>query len=104
MGYDQRPVGHGAGIVKNRRKNGDFYWVEALVVPVRKDNQITATCRRARSRAGEQVAGPEALYKQANAGQASLPKPSGLERHIHSHKTQWPGNRFAGSPDSRRTY
>lgn len=26
------------GIVKNRCKNGDHYWVDALVVPVRKDN------------------------------------------------------------------
>ena len=27
------------GIVKNRRKNGDFYWVKALIVPVRSHNK-----------------------------------------------------------------
>ena len=27
------------GIVKNRRKNGDYYWVKALVVPVRDKNK-----------------------------------------------------------------
>ena len=27
------------GIVKNRCKNGDYYWVDALVVPVLKNNQ-----------------------------------------------------------------
>src|SRR4030042_5600648 len=27
------------GIVKNRCKNGDHYWVSALVVPVRKNNE-----------------------------------------------------------------
>lgn len=29
------------GLVKNRCKNGDFYWVEAFVVPLKKDGNIT---------------------------------------------------------------
>lgn len=29
------------GMVKNRCKNGDYYWVEAFVVPLKKDGQIT---------------------------------------------------------------
>jgi aerotaxis receptor len=29
------------GTVKNRCKNGDHYWVDAFVVPIRKHNQIT---------------------------------------------------------------
>ena len=29
------------GLVKNRRKNGDFYWVEAFVAPLKKNGQIT---------------------------------------------------------------
>jgi aerotaxis receptor len=28
------------GMVKNRCKNGDYYWVEAFVVPLKKDSQI----------------------------------------------------------------
>ncbi len=29
------------GVVKNRCRNGDFYWVEALVLPQKKDGRIT---------------------------------------------------------------
>jgi aerotaxis receptor len=29
------------GLVKNRCKNGDYYWVEAFVMPLKKDGQIT---------------------------------------------------------------
>ena len=29
------------GMVKNRCKNGDYYWVDALVVPVRKNGETT---------------------------------------------------------------
>ena len=28
------------GLVKNRCKNGDFYWVEAFVVPLKKNGQL----------------------------------------------------------------
>lgn len=28
------------GLVKNRCKNGDFYWVEAFVVPLKKNGQV----------------------------------------------------------------
>ena len=64
------------GVVKNRSKNGDFYWVEALVVPVRKNDQITEYMSVRTEPSREQVAGADALYKKLNAGQASLPKPS----------------------------
>lgn len=29
------------GLVKNRAKNGDFYWVDAFVVPLRKDGKVS---------------------------------------------------------------
>ena len=63
------------GIVKNRCKNGDYYWVEALVVPVRKASQTIGymSVRTAPSR--QQIADAQALYQKLNAGQASIPKP-----------------------------
>jgi aerotaxis receptor len=49
-------------LVKNRRKNGDFYWVEANATPIRREGKIVGylsvrTCPRA-----EQVQQAEALY------------------------------------------
>lgn len=63
------------GIVKNRCKNGDHYWVDALVVPVRKDGQTLGymSVRTEPSRA--QIQGAEALYQRLNAGAATLPRP-----------------------------
>jgi aerotaxis receptor len=68
------------GIVKNRCKNGDFYWVEALVVPVRKDDRTIGymSVRTEPSRA--QIAEAEALYRQLNAARAELPKPGLWQR------------------------
>lgn len=58
------------GIVKNRRKNGEFYWVNANVTPVRENNQIVAymSVRSKPSRA--QVDGAAAIYARFKAGQA----------------------------------
>ncbi|MGM0834201.1 MAG: methyl-accepting chemotaxis protein [Pseudomonadota bacterium] len=33
-----------SGLVKNRRKNGDYYWVRANVVPIREGSQVTGFC------------------------------------------------------------
>ncbi|MDE2584677.1 MAG: methyl-accepting chemotaxis protein [Betaproteobacteria bacterium] len=68
------------GIVKNRCKNGDHYWVDALVVPVRKDGQTLGymSVRTEPSRA--QIQGAEALYQRLNAGTATLPRPGFWQR------------------------
>jgi aerotaxis receptor len=68
------------GIVKNRCKNGDFYWVKTLVVPVRKDNQTIGYMSVRTEPAREEVAGADALYKQLNASGATLPMPKGWQR------------------------
>jgi len=62
------------GVVKNRCKNGDHYWVDAFVVPLRRNGQAIGymSVRSAPSR--EQVRGAEGLYQQINAGKAGLPK------------------------------
>ncbi|SFD23469.1 methyl-accepting chemotaxis protein [Massilia yuzhufengensis] len=58
------------GMVKNRRKNGDFYWVVANVVPVKQAGRITGymSVRTAPTRA--QVQAASALYRQFRAGEA----------------------------------
>ena len=68
------------GVVKNRCKNGDFYWVEALVVPVRKNNEITGYMSVRTEPTREQIASAAALYQKLNAKQASIPKPSAWSR------------------------
>ncbi len=61
------------GVVKNRAKSGDYYWVEANVVPVTKDDRIVAymSVRGAASR--QQVAEAEALYRRLNETRKPLP-------------------------------
>ena len=51
------------GLVKNRTKNGKFYWVYATVFPFGKDHYLSV--RKMASR--EEVAKYEALYQQMKA-------------------------------------
>ncbi len=64
------------GIVKNRRKNGDFYWVEAMVVPVRKNNDTIGYMSVRTEPTREQVKDAEALYQRLKDKRAVLPKPT----------------------------
>jgi len=58
------------GLVKNRRKNGDFYWVVANVVPI-KEAGVTVGYMSVRTRpARDQVERAETLYKGMRAGRA----------------------------------
>ena len=68
------------GIVKNRCKNGDYYWVDALVVPVLKDGAVTGYMSVRHEPTRQQVAEAEAFYRQLKEGQASLPKTSFWKR------------------------
>ena len=66
------------GIVKNRCKNGDHYWVDAYVMPIVQDGQ-TIGYQSVRSKPSrEQIAQAETLYEKMRKDSAlSLPKPSG---------------------------
>ena len=64
------------GIVKNRCKNGDFYWVDALVVPVRKDDRTIGYMSVRTEPTRQEVSEAEALYRQLQGGKLSLPAPS----------------------------
>ena len=58
------------GLVKNRRKNGDFYWVVANVVPI-KEEGATVGYMSVRTRpTRDQVQEAEAIYKRMRDGQA----------------------------------
>ena len=50
------------GLLKNRRKNGDFYWVEAHVSPLRNGDQLVGYMSLRRKASCEQVAAAEADY------------------------------------------
>ncbi|ASP40280.1 hypothetical protein CHH28_17060 [Bacterioplanes sanyensis] len=59
---------HWVGIVKNRCKNGDHYWVNAHVTPIYEDGKICGyESVRVKPTAG-QVSRAEAVYARLNAG------------------------------------
>jgi aerotaxis receptor len=53
------------GVVKNRCKNGDHYWVDAHVVPVRKDGETIGYMSVRTKPAREDIPKAEALYEEA---------------------------------------
>ncbi len=61
------------GLVKNRCKNGDFYWVQALVVPLKKDGVVTGYMSVRTPPERSQVADAEALYARLRQGNGKLP-------------------------------
>jgi aerotaxis receptor len=52
------------GMVKNRAKDGDYYWVDAFVVPVRKNDQTIGYMSVRSEPSRDAVALAEALYKK----------------------------------------
>lgn len=62
------------GLVKNRCKDGGFYWVDACVVPVRKNNE-TIGYMSVRQRADrKEIERTEALYAQLRETGAGIPE------------------------------
>ncbi len=72
------------GIVKNRCKNGDHYWVSAYVTPIMRDGEIVEY-QSVRSKATpEQIARAKALYARLNEGRV----PRGLKRRALPFQTK----------------
>jgi len=74
------------GIVKNKRKNGDYYWVAANASPICEQGKITGYLSVRYPASAEQKAQAESLYKGVKAGQASFPwtrSESLLKRFFH---------------------
>lgn len=62
------------GLVKNRRKNGDHYWVSAYVTPIAKNGSIVEYQSVRTKPEPEQVLAAEKLYAQLRSGKAARPK------------------------------
>ncbi len=60
-----------SGIVKNRCKNGDHYWVEANVSPLRENGIDKGYISVRRKPTREQISAAESLYARIRGGQAS---------------------------------
>jgi aerotaxis receptor len=58
------------GLVKNRRKNGDFYWVLANVTPVRENGMVTGYMSVRTRPDRQQVRAAEALYRRIRENDA----------------------------------
>lgn len=69
-------------LVKNRRKNGDHYWVRANVTPIIKDDSVIGylSVRTKPNRA--EVASMELLYKRLSDGQARIRLRAGRVEHV----------------------
>ncbi len=61
-----------SGTVKNRCKNGDHYWVRAIVAPVYEEGKVVGYSSVRRPPTREQIAAADALYKQLNASGAQI--------------------------------
>jgi len=61
------------GIVKNRAKNGDFYWVEAYVTPITENGKTVGFMSVRSTPSREQVKAASALYEAVREGRAAIP-------------------------------
>lgn len=80
------------GLVKNRAKNGDFYWVEAFVTPITENGQPVGymSVRSIPDKAEVQRA--EQLYKEVREGRASLPATPRLKPVARVSRYVWASN------------
>lgn len=68
------------GIVKNRAKNGDHYWVDAYITPLKQGTQVTGY-ESVRVKADPAIiARAERVYQRVNQGKSAIPV---LERFWH---------------------
>lgn len=62
------------GIVKNRCKSGDHYWVNAYVTPIFENNQVTGFESVRVKPTAEQIRRAEALYQRLNQNKPAVPR------------------------------
>ena len=60
-----------SGIVKNRRKDGDHYWVRANAVPMVREGRVTGYMSIRTRATDEEIAAVEPLYKALNEGRSN---------------------------------
>ncbi|MET3131198.1 aerotaxis receptor [Oxalobacteraceae bacterium GrIS 1.11] len=89
------------GMVKNRCKNGDFYWVSANVTPIMENGAPTGYMSVRTKPSRQQVAAAAALYRQIKAGNPERiaidqgdPVPTGLAAKLRGLGKVSLGQRF----------
>lgn len=75
------------GLVKNRCKHGDFYWVDALVVPIRKNGQPIGFMSVRSQPVRSEVEAAEMLYRDIREGRVRYkplvpPRQTGLKQSL----------------------
>lgn len=71
------------GLVKNRCKNGDHYWVEANAMPLFKDGKVYEYLSVRHPPKRDLIPAADLLYKKINAGEVKL-RPTGLAAVLKS--------------------
>lgn len=61
------------GLIKNRCKNGDHYWVRAFVSPIFRDGEIVGYRSVRKQPTREEIAAAEELYREIREGRAVMP-------------------------------
>ncbi len=56
------------GLIKNRRKNGDYYWVRANAVPIVRQNQTVGFMSIRTKASRQEINQAQELYTRMNAG------------------------------------
>ncbi len=72
--------------VKNRAKNGDYYWVNANVSPITKNGKVVEYMSVRTRPDDATIAAAEKLYKEVSAGNTSLDK-TGMQQIWHKFKS-----------------
>ncbi|TRX74365.1 methyl-accepting chemotaxis protein [Pseudomonas mangiferae] len=62
------------GVVKNRCRNGDHYWVNAYVTPIYEGGEVSGYESVRVKPTPEQIRRAEALYKRINDGKSAIPQ------------------------------
>lgn len=66
-------------LVKNRCKNGDYYWVKANVTPIYEGGEVIGYMSVRTAPSEEEVQGAAALYTRLREKKATLPSPQRLQ-------------------------
>lgn len=67
-----------SNLVKNRCKNGDYYWVRANVTPIYKNGEIVEYMSVRTRPSQDEIDQAETLYKKLGNKEVLLPEPSGI--------------------------
>lgn len=68
------------GIVKNRCKNGDYYWVEALVVPIKTKGVVQGYMSVRTAPTSNDIRNAEILYTEIKKSGKSIPMPNVIQK------------------------